>query len=79
MEVTVYSKNNCGKCSFVKNNLKQFGVDFKEINVDEDDKERAKLNAKGISSMPYVEYEGGSFTGVDIIGLKAIKELANDL
>ncbi|WP_371190530.1 glutaredoxin family protein [Weissella viridescens] len=72
--VTVYSKNNCGKCSFVKNNLKQFGVEYQEINVDENEEERAKLKAQGISSMPYVEYDGGSFTGVDIAGLKAIKE-----
>lgn len=64
-KVTVYSKNGCGQCMFLKNMLKGEQIDFEERNISEDESAMSYLQDKGITSLPYVESpQGISFTGV---------------
>ena len=51
---TVYTKNNCHLCSLTKRALRQRGVPFVEVNVDEDAGAREMLVAKGFKQMPVV-------------------------
>ena len=61
--ITVYSKPNCMACNFSKKYLEDKGVEFKEINVFEDDKALAMLRDKGYSEMPVVDICGNIHTG----------------
>ena len=61
--ITIYSKPNCMACNFSKKYLEDKGVEFKEINVFEDDKALAILRDKGFSQMPVVDVNGEFHTG----------------
>lgn len=52
--ITVYTKNNCASCSFTKRKLQQLGVNYKEINVDEDLAALEYLMKCGLRSLPVV-------------------------
>ena len=62
-KITVYSKPDCMQCAFSKKYLNDKGVEFKEINVFEDDKALAMLRDKGFSQMPVVSIDGEFHTG----------------
>lgn len=75
-KVTVYSKDMCGQCMFLKKMLDGKNIPFEEKNVTQDETALAYLQDKGISSLPYVEAgENYTFSGVrpDIV-----KELAKE-
>ena len=61
--VTIYSKPNCMQCEFSKKYLNDKGVEFKEINVFEDERALATLRDKGYSQMPVVDVNGEFHTG----------------
>ena len=61
--IKVYSKPNCMSCNFAKKYLDDKGVEFKEINVFEDDKALAMLRDEGFSQMPVVDVNGEFHTG----------------
>ncbi|AII28488.1 putative ribonucleotide reductase [Enterococcus phage ECP3] len=64
-KVTVYSKDMCGQCLFLKNMLNGKNIPFDEKNISHDEQALAYLKEKGVSSLPYVEAEDGfSFNGV---------------
>lgn len=76
IKVTVYSKNGCGGCSFVKNMLKCEGIEFTEHNIDKEPELKDYLASKYITSLPYVETSVGiNFTGVQVGKIKEIKKL----
>lgn len=52
--ITVYTKNNCASCSFTKRKLQELGVNYKEINVDEDLAALEYLMKCGLRSLPVV-------------------------
>lgn len=52
--ITVYTKNNCASCSFTKRKLQELGVNYKEINVDEDLTALEYLMECGLRSLPVV-------------------------
>lgn len=57
--ITVYSKPNCPHCDRVKNQLRQLGYDFHEVNVQQDDEQRTKLVEDwGYQLVPVVEFDG---------------------
>ena len=62
-KITVYSKPNCYSCEAAKRYLNEKGVEFKEINVFEDDEALAMLRDKGFSQMPVVNVNGEFHTG----------------
>ena len=61
--IKIYSKPNCVRCEMVKRYLTDKGVEFKEINVFEDEEELAMLRDKGFSQMPVVSIDGEFHTG----------------
>ena len=62
-KITIYSKPNCMACNFSKKYLEDKGIEFKEINVFEDDKALAMLRDKGFSEMPVIDVNGEFHTG----------------
>ena len=53
-EVIVYSKNMCGYCVQAKNWLKNKGVEFKEINIEEQPEAREFIIGEGHRTMPQI-------------------------
>ncbi|UGO52513.1 glutaredoxin [Enterococcus phage KEF1] len=52
--ITVYTKNNCASCTFTKRKLQELGVNYQEINVDEDLSALEYLMECGFRSLPVV-------------------------
>lgn len=52
--ITVYTKNNCASCTFTKRKLQELGVNYQEINVDEDLSALEYLMECGFHSLPVV-------------------------
>lgn len=53
--IVVYSINNCGYCEAAKTLLKSKSLDFKEININNDQEARMSLVAKtGHRTMPQI-------------------------
>lgn len=52
--ITVYTKNNCMPCKITKRKLQELGVNYKEINVDEDWEGFSYLMECGLTSLPVV-------------------------
>lgn len=52
--ITVYTKNNCFPCKMTKRKLQQLGVNYHEINVDEDLNGLEYLMEHGFRSLPVV-------------------------
>lgn len=52
--ITVYTKNNCPSCTFTKRKLQELGVNYLEINVDEDLNALGHLMECGLRSLPVV-------------------------
>lgn len=52
--ITVFTKNNCPQCIFTKRKLQELGVNYQEINVDEDLSALEYLMECGFRSLPVV-------------------------
>lgn len=52
--ITVYTKNNCMSCKMTKRKLQELGVNYQEINVDEDLSALEYLMEWGFRSLPVV-------------------------
>ncbi|MBN2127399.1 MAG: glutaredoxin family protein [Candidatus Diapherotrites archaeon] len=69
MSVIVYSTNACPFCIMAKQYLKQKGVSFNEINVDEDEvKAKEMIEKSGQQGVPVLD-----INGVIIIGFNKPK------
>ena len=67
--ITVYSKNNCPFCVRAKALLESKGVEYTEVNIENDPESRQMLLDKGLRSVPQIFYgfeliEGG-FNGLN--------------
>lgn len=70
--VTVYSKNNCMQCNMTKKELVKLGVDFKEINLDEQPEYIQQVKDLGFSSAPVIQTAGDIWAGFQPAKLKAL-------
>ena len=61
--VTIYSKPNCKQCEFSKKYLNDKGIEFKEINVFEDNEALTMLRDQGYAQLPVVDIDGEFHTG----------------
>ena len=61
--ITIYSKPNCTQCEFSKKYLNDKGIEFKEINVFQDNEALTMLRDAGYSQMPVVDVNGDFHTG----------------
>ena len=55
MNITVFSRKGCMKCMMTKRFLNEHNLDFKEVDVDEDEAAMARLRKLGVKSLPVVE------------------------
>ena len=56
--VTVYSKNNCPFCVQAKNLLKLKGIDYTEVQIDEDASAKDFILAEGHRTVPQIYKDG---------------------
>lgn len=74
--ITVYSKPNCPHCDRVKNQLRQLGYDFHEVNVQQDDEQRNKLVEDwGYRLVPVVEFDGDTIMNPNPADLEQFLDL----
>lgn len=62
-ELIVYSKPGCGGCNFTKKYLQKSNIEYKEINVIENEEGLKRIKEFGHSSLPVVEFNGKLFSG----------------
>ena len=62
-EVIVYSKNMCGYCVQAKNWLKNKGIEYKEINIEEQPEAREFVISEVHRTMPQIYIDGKSMGG----------------
>lgn len=67
MQILKFYSKTCGPCKVMDLNLKKLGVDYKEIEVQENPDLVEKYNVRGIPTIIKIDDEGNiidSFTGV---------------
>ncbi len=52
--VTVYTKNNCMQCKLTKRNLQENGIEYQEVNTDDDEKALDYVKSYGVKRLPSV-------------------------
>ena len=57
--VTVYTKSNCPQCDATKRVMKQIGVEYDEVSIEEDPKVLADLKERGFLAAPVVMTASG--------------------
>ena len=62
-KITVYSKPNCMQCEFAKKYLRDKDVEFKEIDVFEEEWALTYIKTLGFKHMPIVDIGGVFHTG----------------
>ena len=62
-EVIIYSKNLCGYCTMAKNWLNSKGIEYKEINIEEQPEAREFVISEGHRTMPQIYINGASIGG----------------
>ncbi|MFH0358384.1 glutaredoxin-like protein NrdH [Streptococcus sp. P25B114] len=70
--VTIYSKNDCVQCKMSKKFLDQHGVEYKEINLDEQPEFIDHVKGLGFSAAPVIETENDVFSGFQPAKLKVL-------
>lgn len=81
MKVIKYGASWCGPCRTTSENLKACNIDFKEIDIDE---EEDIVDEKHITSIPVVEFYNDNedtpkVTHVGLLTQDKIKEIIQDL
>lgn len=56
--ITIYSKTNCPYCVQAKNLLKLKGVEFEEINIEQNPEAREFIVAEGHKTVPQIYHKG---------------------
>lgn len=80
MEVTVYTKDNCGQCDMTKKVLDAAGLDYNIVENADEEPLRTQLYDEGYRSFPVVKPEGEEgWAGFrpDLIKSLALKALEN--
>jgi len=79
--LTVYSKTVCPYCVNAKNFLRARGIDFQEVNIEEDDAAREFLREAGHRTVPQIYKDGEVFVEGGWAGLSklSVEELNSKL
>ena len=72
--LTIYSKNHCSFCDQAKALLKNKGVAFEEINIDENVEAREFILAEGHRTVPQIYRDGKLFVEGGFNGLRKLNE-----
>ncbi|MFA9414549.1 MULTISPECIES: glutaredoxin-like protein NrdH [unclassified Streptococcus] len=71
-KITVFTKNNCMPCKMTKKFLTENGVDFEEINIEEQPEKIDYVKSLGFSSAPVIEAGNIVFSGFQPAKLKKL-------
>lgn len=77
--LTVYSKTVCPYCVNAKNFLKARGIDFQEVNIEEDAAARDFIVGQGHKTVPQIYLNGelfveGGWTGLSKLSTEELNE-----
>lgn len=72
MAITVYTKHDCVQCNATKRALTKQGLDFVEINLDEDAEALESVKAMGYMQAPVVDADGDHWAGFRPDKIKAL-------
>lgn len=61
--ITVYTKSDCTQCRMTKNLLQRCGLDYKEVDFEEDEDAREFLKTLGFKAAPVVVIKDDSWSG----------------
>ena len=59
--LTIYSKNNCPFCVMAKNYLQSKNINFREINIEQDQEAREFIQRQGLRTVPQIFMDGKIF------------------
>lgn len=69
MMLTIYSKNNCPYCEQAKKFLEMKNINFREINIEEDEEARRFIMAHGHRTVPQIYFMNKIFVSGGFQGL----------
>jgi len=72
--LTVYSKNNCPFCVQAKNLLTLKGIEFEEINIEQQPEAREFIVSEGHRTVPQIYKDGTLFVQGGFQGLQKLTE-----
>ena len=72
--LTVYSKNNCPFCVQAKNLLTLKGIEFEEINIEQQPQAREFIVSEGHRTVPQIYKDGELFVQGGFQGLQKLTE-----
>lgn len=80
--ITVYSKNNCPFCVQAKNLLTLKGIQYEEVNIEENPDARTFILEQGHRTVPQIYQDGkllveGGFQGLSKLTEEELKERVN--
>ncbi|MGT2775918.1 glutaredoxin-like protein NrdH [Streptococcus hyovaginalis] len=70
--ITIFSKNNCMQCKMTKKFLEKEGVEFVEINIDEQPEQVEYVKSLGFAAAPVIQAGDMVFSGFQPAKLKEI-------
>lgn len=81
MMLTVYSKTVCPYCVQAKNYLKQKNINFREVNIEQDDQAREFIQSEGHRTVPQIYLAGKLFVEGGWAGLSKLsaEEILNEI
>lgn len=64
--ITIYSTTHCPYCKMAKEYLSQHNIEFKDVNVEEDDEAASEMIRKsGQMGVPVIDIDGTIIVGFD--------------
>lgn len=72
MTPTIYTKNNCQPCRLTKGAFERGGVEFNEINLDENPEALAEVLELGYQSAPVIVYGDTHWAGLNPDKIKQV-------
>lgn len=77
--LTVYSKTVCPYCVQAKNFLKQKNINFREVNIEQDEEARTFIQEQGHKTVPQIYMDGkifvdGGWSGLSKMTAEQIKD-----
>lgn len=72
MNVTVYAKPHCPQCAATQRQLKRLGVDYREIDITQDEEALKKVLAAGFKQAPVVMTDREAWSGYRPDKIKAL-------
>ena len=81
MMLTIYSKTVCPYCVQAKNYLKQKNINFREVNIEQDDQAREFIQAQGHRTVPQIYLAGKIFVEGGWAGLSKMsaQDILNEI